>query len=68
MARKALIFRGGCIVSNFVTRGGAYNEHLADVAIAILSRDYKGLSNQSQNIVIEIEEVDKCTSMEERQT
>lgn len=59
--RMSLIFRGGCQLTNL----GSSSEdktpdfELSEVAVTLLSRDYKGLSNYHSNGVIEIWKIEK---------
>ena len=54
--RMTLIFRGGCKLRNL----GSSNENReptmndSEIAVALLSRDYKGLNNYDSNGVLEI--------------
>ena len=51
-----LIYRGGCRVENLASEKNKLDPilWLTDVAGAMLSRDYKGLSNYPSNAVIEV--------------
>lgn len=54
-----LIFRGGCWLENLATTNNERkpDASVKDYAVALLSRDYKGLSNYPSNGVLEIYEI-----------
>lgn len=65
-----MIFRGGYRSRNFVNHNDKYKLSFEEskLSVALLSRDYKGVSNQPTNIVLEIYKVNKgdftdCTNM-----
>ena len=59
--QKNLVFRGGLRVKNLASSNEdrVPSIRMEEIVTALLSRDYKGLSNYESNAVIEIYKVEK---------